>query len=265
MPPAAATVDPSLRTRYADVQARIASAAARSGRRADDVLLVAVTKSATVGQILDLAALGHRDFGENRVQNLIDRVAEVDAAFVSGGPAPAGGPAPSAPGRGASGRPTADFRWHMIGSLQRNKVRKAIELSRLIHSVENMKLAETIHEEGMKRDRVVEVLLQVNIAGETSKHGMNPRAVHAVVEQMMTMAGLELRGLMCMAPLEADVDRTRPVFERCAELFADLRRSGAAGSRFDLLSMGMSGDFEIAIECGANIVRVGTAIFGTTA
>lgn len=253
MPPAVANVDPALRARYTGVRERIGVAAVRNGRRPEDVLLVAVTKAASVRQILDLVALGHRDFGENRVQNLVDRVAGVEAALAATA--------------GVAGAPSVrsdELRWHMIGSLQRNKVRKAIELSRLIHSVENMKLAETIHEEGIRRDRVVEVLLQVNIAGETSKHGMNPRAVHAVIEQMMTMAGLEVRGLMCLAPLETSAARTRPVFERCAELFADLRRSGAAGDRFDLLSMGMSNDFEIAVECGANIVRVGTAILGPT-
>ncbi|MFO0875539.1 MAG: YggS family pyridoxal phosphate-dependent enzyme [Phycisphaerales bacterium] len=153
----------------------------------------------------------------------------------------------------------------MIGSLQRNKVRRTIELARLIHSVESMKLAEAIHEEGIRRDRVVEVLVQVNIAGEATKHGMNPRAVLAVIEQMMTMAGLEVRGLMCIAPLDASPERTRPVFERCAELFGEIRRVGVAGPRFDLLSMGMSNDFEVAIECGANLVRVGTAIFGAPA
>ena len=240
MPAAAA----SLRQRYDSVLGRIADAAARAGRRGSDVRLVAVTKAATIDQIVQLAVFGHRDFGENRVQALIDRAPEVVQALAA-----AGGPPPD------------QLRWHMIGSLQRNKVRRAIELSTLIHSVENMKLAESIHEEAMRRDRVAEVLVQVNVSGEASKHGMNMRAVKPVIEQMHTMAGLEIRGLMTMAPLTLEAEQTRPVFATLRELFEDIRGSGIAGSRFDLLSMGMSGDFEVAVECGANVVRVGTAIF----
>lgn len=235
----------ALRDRYRATVDRIAAAATRAGRRPEEIHLVAVSKSATVGQIVEVAALGQRDFGENRIQSLMDRLPEIDQALAS------------------AGGPTADsLRWHMIGSLQRNKVRKTIELCRLIHSVENMKLAEAIHEEAMKRDRVVEVLVQVNVSGETSKHGMNPRAVKAVLEQMQTMAGLELRGLMTMAPLTADAERARPVFLALRELFEEVRADAIAGARFNVLSMGMSSDFEVAVECGANVVRVGTAIFG---
>lgn len=234
-----------LRRRYESVRGRIAAAAERSGRSAEEVLLVAVTKGATVEQIVELAAFGHRDFGENRVQALAERVPEVEQALSR-----------------SAGIDPAILRWHMIGSLQRNKVRKALELAHLIHSVENMKLAEALHEEAMRREQVVEVLVQVNVSGEASKHGMNSRAVKAVLEQMQTMAGLELRGLMTMAPAAQDPERARPVFEGLRELFEDVRREGIAGPRFDLLSMGMSGDFEVGVECGATVVRVGSAIFG---
>jgi hypothetical protein len=237
----------ALRQRYESVLERIASAAARSGRPATDVLLVAVTKGATLEQIVDLALLGHADFGENRVQALIERVPQVAEAL-----------------RARPELRDVAARWHMIGSLQRNKVRRGIELIHLIHSVENMKLAETIHEEAMRAERVVDVLVQVNVSGEARKHGMNSRAVKPVLEQMQTMAGLELRGLMTMAPATADPETARPVFEGLRELFEEIRQEGLAGPRFNLLSMGMSSDFEVAIECGSNVVRVGSAIFSAS-
>ncbi len=244
MPPAAdpsssVCSDAQLRTRYQSVKDRIVEAAARSGRRPDEVMLVAVSKMASPAQIIALADLGQRDFAENRVQNLVERVDAVAAAPVG-----------------------ASLRWHLIGTLQRNKARRAIELARLIHSIDNLRVAESVHEESAKRDRSVDILIKVNISGEVTKHGMNPRAVPAVIEQMQSMAGVEIRGLMTMAPASEDAEASRPVFENCRELFDEIQRSGVAGPSFNILSMGMSSDFEVAIECGANIVRVGSAIFG---
>ncbi len=238
--PSSATVDPELRERYESVKSRIASAAPRGGRRPEDVLLVAVSKQALPAQIAALAELGQRDFGENRVQHLVERVESVAGLSCA-----------------------ASLRWHLIGTLQRNKARKAIELTRLIHSVDNLRIAETLHDDAARKDRSVSILIQVNISGEATKHGMNPRAVMAVVEQMQNMTGLDLRGLMTMAPASDDPAAARPVFEACRELFEEICRAKLCGPNFNVLSMGMSGDFEVAIECGANMVRVGTAIFGS--
>ncbi|MHC4992038.1 MAG: YggS family pyridoxal phosphate-dependent enzyme, partial [Planctomycetota bacterium] len=154
-------------------------------------------------------------------------------------------------------------RWHMIGHLQRNKVRKLLGRVRLIHSVDSLRLAEEIQTCAGKLAEPVEVLVQMNTSGEKSKHGVVPAAARHLVEQIDTMMNLRPRGLMCIGPLADDPEASRPSFALCKESFEDIRRSGAGGERFDILSMGMTSDFEIAIECGANVVRVGSAIFGT--
>ena len=154
------------------------------------------------------------------------------------------------------------LRWHMIGHLQRNKARKVVDLVRLIHSVDSLRLAEEIQMVAARREQPVEVLIQVDTSGERSKFGVAPAAAGHLVEQIDTMMTLRPRGLMCMAPMTDDPETVRPVFERCRELIEDIRSDGLGGDHFDILSMGMSGDFEVAIECGANVVRVGSAIFG---
>lgn len=244
----AQTAPGTLRERYDLVRSRIADAARRAGRSPDQVMLVVVSKTASVDQIHELISLGCRDFGENRVQQLIQRAAQVEERLVRQRELSAGtGP---------------EVRWHMVGSLQRNKVRKAIECCRLIHSVDNLRLAEEIHAQGARRDRPVDVLVEVNVAGEASKHGIAPPAVRHFVDQLDTMMNLRARGMMCMGPLGAGPDEVRSVFARAREIFEDVRQSGAGGPGFDLLSMGMSGDYEIAVECGANVVRVGGAVIG---
>jgi pyridoxal phosphate enzyme (YggS family) len=237
----------TLAQRYADVKARIAAAAHRVGRRAEDVMLVVVSKSGTVDQIRELMQLGQVDFAENRVQQLVQRAAQVDEwrmrRIELSGQAPL-------------------VRWHMIGSLQRNKVKKAIELSRLIHSVDSLRLAEDIQVAAARREKPVEVLVEINVSGEASKHGVAPGAARHLIRQIETMVNVKARGLMCMAPLEGGTDAARATFERCREMFEDIRTSGAGGDRFDILSMGMSGDYEVAVECGSNLVRVGGAVIG---
>ncbi len=249
--PTSANAEASLRARYDGVLGRLAAAAARAGRRPGDVVLVVVTKNASIDQVRQLVELGHRDFGENRVQVLAQRVAQI-AEFLErrrqlSGPRAAHPPEP---------------RWHMIGHLQRNKVRKVLPLVRLIHSLDSLRLAEEIQVASSRRDEPVEVLVEVNTSGEKGKHGVAPPAAAHLVEQLDTMMNLRPRGLMCMAALVEDPKLARPTFERCRELFEDIRSSGLGGEQFDLLSMGMSGDFEVAVECGANLVRIGTAIFG---
>jgi pyridoxal phosphate enzyme (YggS family) len=244
----AQTVPGTLRERYELVRARIAEAAARSGRTAEQVLLVVVSKTASVEQIHELIGLGCRDLGESRVQQLVQRAAQVGEHLtrrheLSGGTVP-------------------EVRWHMVGSLQRNKVRKAVEACRLVHSVDNLRLAEEIHVQGARRERPVDVLVEVNVSGEESKHGIAPPALRHFVDQLDTMVNVRARGMMCMGPLGASADEVRSVFSRAREIFEDVRHSGAGGNTFDLLSMGMSGDYEIAVECGANVVRVGGAVIG---
>lgn len=244
--------EPTLRERYEAVRERVAQAAVRSGRQPRDVLIVAVTKNASIDQIRQLIDLGHMDLGENRVQQLVQRAAQIDEFLQRRKELP------SAKREGA-----ADLvRWHMIGHLQRNKVRKLMGVARLIHSVDSLRLVEEIHALAIKREEPTEVLVQVNVAGEDQKYGIVPAAARHLVEQIETMVGLKARGLMCMAPLADDPETVRPVFERCQELFEDIRTSGAGGEKFDILSMGMSTDYEVAVECGANVVRIGSAIFG---
>ena len=257
----------SLKDRFADVKQRIARAAERSGRSERDVLLVVVSKYADPEQILELIQLGHVDFGESRVQQLAQRAAMVDEWLGRRPTLPAVATAHhiSRGLRDASGGPfraPTEVRWHMIGRLQRNKVKRAIETARLIHSVDSLRLGEEIHATAMRRDQVVDVLLQVNTSGEQSKQGVAlPAAMH-VAEQLDTMMHLRVRGLMTMAPHSDDPEDSRSTFERCRELFEEIGKAGVGAGHFNILSMGMSNDFEVAIECGANLVRVGSAVIG---
>jgi pyridoxal phosphate enzyme (YggS family) len=240
----------TLKERYDDVRKRIDAASKRSIRRGGEVILVAVTKHASIDQIRELIGLGHVDFGENRVQSLIQRHAQVEEFLQRR----------SELGRGRGGAVPKQVRWHMIGTLQRNKVRKVLPLVRLIHSLDSLRLAEEIQAAATRREEPVELLIQVNTSGERSKHGVAPAAVRHLIDQIDTMMNMRVRGLMCMAPESEDPTEARPYFQLARELFEDIRRIGVGGERFDILSMGMSGDFEVAIECGANVVRVGTAV-----
>lgn len=246
---AAAKPTDALKQRYDEVLRRIDAAARRSDRTGKDIVLVAVTKFAAIDEVRELIRLGHVDFGENRVQNLVQRAAQIEEYLQRGELA------------GDSTLPK-EVRWHMIGHLQRNKVRRVLDIARLIHSVDSLRLAEEINAIADKREQVVEVLVQVNVSGESGKFGIAPAATRHLLDQMDTMLSLRPRGLMCMAPLVDDPEKARPVFERCKELFDEIRHSGVVDERFNILSMGMTNDFEVAIECGANVVRVGSAIFG---
>lgn len=249
---AASCTGSTLRSRYESVRERVAAAAARSGRKADDILIVAVTKNAAPEQIRELLELGHADFGESRVQNLSRRVAMVDEFMARHQTMTPSHPV-SLPKK---------VRWHMIGHLQRNKVRKAVELSSLIHSIDSLRVAEEINEWASKRDESAEVLLQVNASFEKSKNGIALPAARHLADQIDSMMHLRLRGLMTMAAYSEDAEVARGAFERCAECFAEIAKTAVGGRWFNILSMGMTNDFETAIECGANVVRIGTAIFG---
>ncbi len=240
--------------RYSHVCDRVERAAAKAGRRGPQVLLVAVTKHAEPDQILQLVQAGHRDFGENRVQQLLQRAPMLDeqvSRMRSMGAALGGDPSSK----------HEPIRWHMIGQLQRNKARQVADVSRLVHSVDSLRVAEELQEVGLKRDKPVEILLQVNCSGEAGKAGCPSPAVLHVVEQIHSMIYLKLRGLMTMAPDSEAAEGSRPVFGRCRELFEEVQSEGLVGKEFNILSMGMSGDYEVAIEEGANLVRVGSSIF----
>jgi pyridoxal phosphate enzyme (YggS family) len=266
------TLPDTLPERYELVRSRVEAAAKRSGRAPGEIVLVAVTKYAGADQIRQLLELGHRDMGENRVQQLAQRAAMVDEyrnrlrvlATARRKVLPDGGDALLATVTATSGTPSSptDVRWHMIGHLQRNKARKLIDVVRLVHSVDSLRVAEELQAVAIKKDRVVEVLVQVNVSGEQSKSGCPvPSALHLCAE-IDTMINVKVRGLMTMAPYGENPEESRRYFGRLRELFEEIRTRDIGEGAFNLLSMGMSGDFEIGIEEGANIVRVGSAIFG---
>ncbi|MFK7760327.1 MAG: YggS family pyridoxal phosphate-dependent enzyme [Phycisphaerales bacterium] len=245
-----------LAKRYTEVKERVAQAAKRSGRLPSSVYTVAVTKYSEPEDIRELIELGHRDFGESRVQQLAQRAGVIDEWFERIKALP----------RTSSDHNQVDVndpvRWHMIGHLQRNKARKIADCTRLIHSVDSLRLAEELQIIANKLDRVVDVLVQVNVSGEESKSGLPIAALGAIAEQIDTMINVRVRGLMTMAPITDNPEDSRIHFSRCKEIYDDLVKAGVGEEHFNLLSMGMSGDYEVAIEEGANLVRIGTAIFG---
>jgi pyridoxal phosphate enzyme (YggS family) len=269
-PQIADTLPDSLQARYQAVRERIAAAAAKAGRR-DEIVLVAVTKFADPEKIRQLIDLGHRDFGENKVQQLLQRTAVIEEyakrlKVLSSTTRKASQPTLFGPAPGATHVSAASnldqVRWHMIGHLQRNKVRKIIDLVRLIHSVDSLRLAEEVQHAALRKDQVSEVLLEVNVSGEESKFGIPVPAAMPLAEQIETMANVRVRGIMTMAPIVNNPDEARVYFARARELFEEMRLAGFGEGRFNILSMGMSGDYEAAILEGANVVRVGSAIFG---
>lgn len=251
----------SVRERFAEVAARVGAAARKTGRSASDVLVVAVTKYAENDQVRELVRMGHQDYAESRVQSLVQRAAMVDEYVARLRTAPGVAERNEGPVT-----PPAQVRWHMIGHLQRNKAKKAIEVARLIHSVDSLRLAEEVQAIALRKDVEVDVLLQVNCSGEKSKGGVAiPAALH-VAAQIDTMVNVNLRGLMTMAPLIESPAKAlieaRAAFERCREIFEEIKTEGLGGDKFRILSMGMSGDYEAAIEEGSNLVRIGSALFG---
>ena len=268
----------TLEERYQLVLERIDRAAKKTGRKASDLILVAVTKYADPEQIKTLLRLGHRDFGENRVQVLAQHASIVEEFLtrqrmlsssrrVSTNAAaemlfPVGPEVDLKP-NGNTPASSAGVRWHMIGHLQRNKAKKCIEFIRLTHSVDSLRIAEELQTLALKRDATFEVLLQINVAGEDQKYGCPLPAAIPMAEQISSMMNLRLRGVMCMAPHSENPEDSRLTFARCREAFEEVRTSGAVDpAPFNILSMGMSNDFEVAISEGANVVRVGSAIFG---
>ncbi len=228
------------------VRDRVANACIRANRDPEQVTLVAVTKTVGVDVIRQLLELGQRELGEARVQELSRRAAMIKEH--------------RSRLRDSAGSPP-EPRWHMVGHLQRNKVKSLLPWAGMVHSLDSLRLAEDIDRQACAADRTVDVLLQVNAADEPQKFGVAVGAVSHLAEQIVTLPGLRVCGLMAMAPLEADPARVTWIFQRVAEIFADLREERFMGPEFRHLSMGMSNDFEVAIEQGATMVRIGTALF----
>lgn len=234
-----ANVDPvqdELAVRLAGIRARISAAAEGCGRQADEVKLIAISKTHPVSVIKRVIEFGAVDIGENRVQEAEGKIAEV-------------------------GRKAA--RWHLVGHLQANKARRAVSLFDVIHSVDSLDLARRLHrlcgEEGIEK---LAVLIQVDLGHEGTKSGIDESELTHLVDGLGPLTRLELTGLMTLPPFFDDPEQSRPFFRRLRELRDELAARGAFASEKGELSMGMTNDFEVAIEEGATMVRVGTAIFG---
>jgi len=235
-----ANVDPAqelLAVRLADVRARVGGAALRSGRQPDEVRLIAISKTHPASVIKQICQLGATDFGENRVQEAEGKIAEIGREQV---------------------------RWHLVGHLQANKARRAVSLFDVIHSVDTLDLAKRLDrlcvEEG--RDSLP-ILIQVDLGHEETKSGIDELELTHLVEALGPLTHLKLIGLMTLPPFFDDPEQSRPFFRRLRELRDELNQRGAFGDRTGELSMGMTHDFEVAIEEGATMVRIGTAIFGS--
>jgi pyridoxal phosphate enzyme (YggS family) len=232
-----------------DIRERISAAAIKAKRDPAEITLVAVTKSAAPEQIREILQLGVIDLGENRVQLLQQRAAQLNEFFqrrqmMGDGSAP------------------QKLRWHMIGHLQRNKVKPVLGLIAMVHSIDSLRLAEEIDVQAEKIGKSIPVLLQVNASEEASKSGVAVGACLHLAEQIDSMPNLQMVGLMTMAEFEAPEAKIRHTFTRTREIFEELKWHKIGGAGFRHLSMGMSHDFELAIAEGATMVRIGTALFG---
>jgi pyridoxal phosphate enzyme (YggS family) len=252
-----------------DVRQRIAEAAARSGRSADAVRLIAVTKYVGLAEVQALVALGCRDLGESRPQELWQKAAELAAGLksdVSAKRKPDISDVKSslqAAGLESSvvEPSTEAICWHLIGHLQRNKVRRTLPLVSWVHSADSLRLLEEIDREAAALGWRPGVLLEINVSGDPTKHGFRAEELDALLPRLAHLPSLNVRGLMCMAAREGDLDVARRNFAELRELRDRLRQAVPDNVRLDELSMGMSGDFEAAIKEGATMVRIGSALF----
>ncbi|MBQ8803537.1 MAG: YggS family pyridoxal phosphate-dependent enzyme [Tyzzerella sp.] len=223
-----------LKENLIEVEQKIEEACKRAGRRREEVTLIAVSKTKPVSMLEEVYDCGIRNFGENKVQELVDKFSKLPS----------------------------DINWHMIGHLQRNKVKAVIDKAALIHSVDSVRLAEAIEQEAAKRGLDVDVLIEVNVAEEDSKFGLKVEDVLPMIETIATFPHVHIKGLMTIAPFVENPEENRTVFAQLRKLSVDIAGKNIDNVSVGILSMGMTNDFEIAIEEGATIVRVGTAIFG---
>lgn len=227
--------DKELQDNLKDVESKICAACERSGRKREEVTLIAVSKTKPAEMVQTLYNEGVYDFGENKVQEILAK-------------------GPVLPN---------DIRWHMIGHLQRNKVKQVIDKTCLIHSVDSLRLAEEIEKEADKHNLVIPILLEVNVAGEESKFGMTKEEALDLVVLLSQFRHIAVKGLMTIAPNVENPEENRPIFRDLKQLSVDIINKNIDNISMDVLSMGMTNDYEVAIEEGATMVRVGTGIFGT--
>ena len=223
-----------LKDQLQEVEKRIQATCDRAGRKREEVTLIAVSKTKPVETLQEAYDLGVRIFGENKVQEL---TAKYEAL-------------------------PKDIHWHMIGHLQTNKVKYIIDKAELIHSVDSLKLAETIEKEAAKHDLIADILVEVNVAEEESKFGMKMEEVIPFVEKVSAFPHVRVRGLMTIAPFVEDPEENRSIFADLHKLYIDIKKKNHDNDTVSVLSMGMTNDYEVAIEEGATMVRVGTGIFG---
>ena len=223
-----------LKENLKEVEKNILQACEKAGRNREDITLIAVSKTKPVSMLLEIYEEGIRDFGENKVQELASKYEEMPK----------------------------DIRWHMIGHLQRNKVKQVIDKACLIHSVDSYRLAEEINIQAKKKNIVVPILVEVNIAEEESKFGIHREDAIQLVEEIAELENIRIEGLMTIAPYVEDPEENRQYFRNIKQLSVDITRKNIDNVTMHVLSMGMTGDYEVAIEEGATMIRVGTGIFG---
>lgn len=233
--------------RIYDIKKRIEQACQRAGRDPSEVTLIAVSKTKPLQLVEHAYDLGLRDFGENKVQDLITKHDELIDKYAQ------------------------TIRWHMIGHLQRNKVRQVIDKAVLIHSVDSLRLAEMINQEAAKKDIICDILIEVNIADEETKYGIKENEFNEFFDKLIKLPHIRVRGLMTIAPYVTDSEINRKHFSKLRQLFIDIKSKNIDNDfrdvyfnneYFNILSMGMTGDYEVAVEEGATMVRIGTGIFG---
>ena len=223
-----------LKENLEEVEEKIAKACERAGRAREEVTLIAVSKTKPVEMLQEIYDEGIRDFGENKVQELTEKYEVMPK----------------------------DMKWHMIGHLQRNKVKYIVDKVTLIHSVDSLRLAETISREAEKKGVTVPILIEVNIAGEESKFGVKPEEAEGLIREIAKLPSIAVKGLMTIAPYVENAEDNRVHFANLKKLCVDIKNKNIDNVSMNILSMGMTGDYEVAIEEGATMIRVGTGIFG---
>ena len=216
------------------VNEKMKKAALKVNRKPEEIKLVAVTKTATAEQIKEAINAGVKIIGENRVQDAKEKYQIL----------------------------TADIEWHLIGHLQTNKTKYAVEIFNCIHSVDSIKLAQEIDRRSKQFGKKIDVLVEVNVSGEETKYGIKPEELEPFLKEISEFPEIRVRGLMTIAPIVEDKEEVRPYFRKLRELSEEIKSKNIGNVKMDWLSMGMTEDFEIAIEEGANMVRIGRGIFG---
>ena len=224
----------TIRDHLNEVRENIQKACERAGRSPQEVTLIAVSKTKPLFMLEEAYEAGARDFGENKVQEILEKHPKMPE----------------------------DARFHMIGHLQRNKVKQVLPHAVLIHSVDSYRLAEQISQEAGKLGITAKILLEVNVAKEESKFGMMPEDVEKMAGQIAALPHLQIEGLMTIAPFVDDPEKNRPVFRKLYQLSVDIKKKNIDNVNMGVLSMGMTGDYQVAVEEGSTMIRVGTGIFG---